>query len=79
MLELDELLQPYVSANYARFTNAERATLERFLSLPDPVLLDWILGHSKPVSKSMAKLAGEIRKFCSSRESDDVSEKTFTV
>jgi len=61
MKELDVLLERYARARLAQATREERSVLERFLSLPDPELADYLLGSGVPVEPDLARLAGLIR------------------
>ncbi len=42
------LLERYVSRDYDTATDGERAAFEALLDLPDPQLLDYVTGRSRP-------------------------------
>ena len=60
MKELDVLLQRYVRLRLGAAGSGERRALERLLQLPDPVLLEYLLGHAAPPEPGMARLAALI-------------------
>jgi succinate dehydrogenase flavin-adding protein (antitoxin of CptAB toxin-antitoxin module) len=61
MKELDVLLERFARAVLPSATAEQRDTLARFLELPDPVLVDYLLGQATPPEPDMAELARRIR------------------
>ncbi|MGH8496046.1 MAG: succinate dehydrogenase assembly factor 2 [Gammaproteobacteria bacterium] len=45
MRELDVLLDRYMDWRYAQAGPAERAAFQELLELPDPVLIDYLMGR----------------------------------
>ena len=58
MKELDELLGRYVRERYAAAPAARQAAFEALLELPDPQIVDYLLGVGVPPD---AELAGLVR------------------
>ena len=48
MLELDLILQPFISTKLDNLTPSELDAFELLLSQPDPVLYSWLMGASYP-------------------------------
>ena len=63
MKELDLLLERFARAHLGRATPGERARFEALLSLPDPVLADYLLGGASPEGPEMAHLVRRIRAY----------------
>jgi antitoxin CptB len=61
MLELDLLLGGFLERGYGRLDEAGRRCFERTLNYPDAILLEWLLGRSRPVDKDVARLIESIR------------------
>lgn len=61
MKELDILLERYVRSQVAGASSQDRATLDRLLELPDPVLADHLFGHTPVSDPRMASLVTAIR------------------
>jgi len=61
MRELDALLLAFVETSSARLTDADIATLERVLELPDPVLHAYLLGRDEPDDAATAEIIKRIR------------------
>ena len=57
MKELDILLERYAHAHLGKSSAAERRAFTRFLELPDPLLADYLLGHTLPSDPELARLA----------------------
>jgi antitoxin CptB len=54
MKELDLLLQRWLRTRYGTATPAQRAGFEALLELPDPQLLQFLLGGEVPVDPGIA-------------------------
>ncbi len=61
MKELDVLLDRYVRSRLADASPEERQTLTRLLELPDPLLADYLFGHTPATEPHMARLVAAIR------------------
>ena len=60
MKELDVLLDRFARGELSRASSEEREVLARFLELPDPVLVDYLLGQEIPPEPELAELARRI-------------------
>ena len=60
MKELDVLLERFARRELPASSAAERQTLTRFLELPDPVLVDYLLGQAIPPDPELASLVYRI-------------------
>jgi antitoxin CptB len=61
MKELDVLLERYVRPRLAAASGEERATLTQLLELPDPLLSDYLFGHTPATDPDVARLVAAIR------------------
>jgi antitoxin CptB len=61
MKELDVLLGRYVRSRLSNASSQERQTLTRLLELPDPVLADYLFGHTPATEPHMARLVAAIQ------------------
>jgi antitoxin CptB len=58
LLELDLILQAFLERHLERLDPGQRQALRDLLDVPDPVLLDWVLGRDEPVD---ARYAGMVQ------------------
>jgi antitoxin CptB len=65
MKELDVLLERFARRELPRASAGQRQTLARFLELPDPVLVDYLLGQAIPADRELATLVAQIAGFAS--------------
>ena len=65
MKELDVLLERFARHELPRASAEQRQTLARFLELPDPVLVDYLLGQAIPPDRELADLVAQITGFAS--------------
>ena len=65
MKELDVLLERFARHELPRASAGQRQTLARFLELPDPVLVDYLLGQAIPPDRELADLVAQITGFAS--------------
>jgi antitoxin CptB len=56
MKELDILLERFARAHLPVASAQQRQTFERLLELPDPLLVDYLLGHERPADAALAAL-----------------------
>jgi antitoxin CptB len=61
MLELDLLLRDFLDNGYAKLDASGRQLFDRVLDYPDAVLLEWMLGRSRPTDRDVARLVDKIR------------------
>ena len=61
MKELDVLLGRYVRSRLSDASSQERQTLTQLLELPDPVLADYLFGHTPATEPHMARLVAAIQ------------------
>jgi antitoxin CptB len=61
MKELDVLLDRFARGMLPAATSEQREVFARFLELPDPVLVDYLLGQSIPDEPELADLLGRIK------------------
>ena len=60
MKELDVLLERFARRELPAASAEQRQTLTRFLELPDPVLVDYLLGQAIPPDPELASLVHRI-------------------
>jgi antitoxin CptB len=60
MKELDVLLERFARRELPQASAEQRQTLTRLLELPDPVLVDYLLGQAIPPDPELASLVGRI-------------------
>jgi succinate dehydrogenase flavin-adding protein (antitoxin of CptAB toxin-antitoxin module) len=65
MKELDVLLDRFARRELPQASAGQRQTLARFLELPDPVLVDYLLGQSIPADRDLEILVARIAGFAS--------------
>jgi antitoxin CptB len=68
--ELDSLLLPYVRDRGAGLSEDALKAMERLLSEPDPVLLDWFLQRKVPAEPEVAALIHDILNYSGQRHQD---------
>jgi Uncharacterized conserved protein len=61
MKELDVLLARFMEHQYASLVPAEQAAFETLLKYPDPVLLDWVMGHEPLPEGKLGHVIEKIR------------------
>jgi antitoxin CptB len=66
MKELDVLLERYARRELPQASAGQRHTLERLLELPDPVLVDYLLGQAIPPDPDLVDLVAHISRFATS-------------
>jgi succinate dehydrogenase flavin-adding protein (antitoxin of CptAB toxin-antitoxin module) len=60
MKELDVLLERFARGALPTASAEQRSTFGRFLELPDPVLVDYLLGQGVPPEPELAALVRRI-------------------
>ena len=61
MLELDILLQRFMKTRFHRLRTEQRQALERLLTSPDQLLLEYLMGRTIPIDKEVADIVQQIR------------------
>ena len=61
MKELDILLERYVRSQVGEASPQDRGSLKELLELPDPVLADYLFGHTPATEPHLARLVAAIR------------------
>jgi antitoxin CptB len=62
-LELDILLENYLSASFSSASNDEKATFTELLTLEDTELLPYLMGDRIPEADALATLVNKIRQL----------------
>lgn len=62
LLELDLLLDGFMSQGYDALDILEAASFEALLALPDPLLLRYLLGLESPEDQGQARVIAHIRR-----------------
>jgi succinate dehydrogenase flavin-adding protein (antitoxin of CptAB toxin-antitoxin module) len=65
MKELDVLLERFARRELPNASAGQRQTLTRLLELPDPLLVDYLLGQAIPGDSELATLVEQIAGFAS--------------
>jgi succinate dehydrogenase flavin-adding protein (antitoxin of CptAB toxin-antitoxin module) len=60
MKELDVLLERFARRELPEASPQQRRALSRFLELPDPMLVDYLLGQAIPPDPELAELVRRI-------------------
>ena len=63
MLELDLVLEPFVSARYADLGESDRAALQRLMRCEDQDLFGWFLRRERPDDEELASIVSKILDF----------------
>lgn len=61
MLELDLVLQDFLDHHYEQADPAEQRAFESLLKYPDPLLLEYIMGHMLPTDPVLARVVARLR------------------
>ena len=61
MRELDILLTNYLDHDYPQANEPQKQAFRELLALPDPELIDYLLGGLLPADVALAKLVSQIR------------------
>ena len=63
MLELDLVLEPFVTSRYAQLGAADRRTFQRLLQCEDQDLFAWLLQRGDPEDEELAAIVSQILQF----------------
>jgi antitoxin CptB len=61
MLELDLVLQSFLDQRYDQADADERRAFEALLNYPDPLLLEYVMGHMMPADPAIAHVVARLR------------------
>ena len=61
MLELDLVLQSFLDQRYDQADAEERRAFETLLNYPDPLLLEYVMGHMMPADPALAHVVTRLR------------------
>ena len=61
MLELDILFDRFYEKQFHILTSKEKEMFNKLLDYPDPLLYNWLLGHTAPKSLPFKKLIQKIQ------------------
>ena len=60
MKELDKLLENYLLNHFEEASSEEQEAFTILLTLPDPLLFDYLLAEHKPQEKSLQNIVNQI-------------------
>jgi len=63
MLELDLVLEPFVTARYAALDHVDRARFQRLLQCEDQDLFAWLLQRDRPADEDLAAIVQQILQY----------------
>jgi antitoxin CptB len=63
MLELDLVLEPFVTSRYAQLGAADRSTFQRLMQCEDQDLFAWLLQRDNPDDAELAAIVRQILQF----------------
>ena len=63
MLELDLVLEPYVTARYAQLSESERRCFQQLMLCEDQDLFAWFMQRGQPDDEELAAIVRQILKF----------------
>lgn len=70
MLELDLVLEPFVSSRYAGLGDLERQRFEQLMECEDQDLFAWLLQRGQPQDKELAAIVSQILEFAHTAPED---------
>ena len=63
MLELDLVLEPFVTARYASLDEPDRRRFQQLMLSEDQDLFAWFLNRKRPEDEELADIVGKILEF----------------
>ena len=63
MLELDLVLEPFVTARYAQLDERDRQRFQQLMLCEDQDLFTWFMGREQPADKELEAIVSEVLKF----------------
>ena len=70
MLELDLVLEPFVTARYASLDEADRRRFQQLMLSEDQDLFAWFLSRERPEDEELADIVGKILEFARTAPGD---------
>jgi len=70
MLELDLVLEPFVSARYVELSESDRARFARLMTSEDQDLFAWFLRREQPEDPELAQIVKQVLEFARTRSDD---------
>jgi len=70
MLELDLVLEPFVTERYAQLSAAERCSFQQLLRCEDQDLYAWFMQRSQPDDQELAGIVEQIHHFTRDKPHD---------
>jgi antitoxin CptB len=70
MLELDLVLEPFVSARYAQLNDRDKARYRNLMLCEDQELFGWFLGRQTPDDPEIATIVSTILEYTHTRPED---------
>jgi antitoxin CptB len=70
MLELDLVLEPFVTARYASLDERDRERFQRLMISEDQDLFGWFLRREKPADEELAAIVNQILEFLHTQPGD---------
>ena len=70
MLELDLVLEPFVSARYERLDDADKVVFRRLMECEDQELFAWFMQREEPEDEELAGIVRTILEFARTPPAD---------
>lgn len=67
MLELDLVLEPFVTGRYAALDTVDRRRFQRLMQCEDQDLFAWLLQRARPADEELANIVEQILQFTRTR------------
>lgn len=70
MLELDLVLEPFVTARYAQLCEADRRSFQRLMQCEDQDLFAWLMQRAEPDREELAGIVRQVLEFTRTAAAD---------
>ncbi len=70
MLELDLVLEPFVTARYAELDDLDRQRFQRLMTCEDQDLFAWFLRRERPEDEELAAIVSQVLEFARTAPED---------
>ena len=70
MLELDLVLEPFLTARYAALSESDRRSFQQLLLCEDQDLFAWFIQREQPGDQELASIVSKILQFTHTRPED---------
>lgn len=67
MLELDELLEPFVKEAFPLLSEDEKQVYIRFIANEDTFIFHWMINHGQPETSEFQMMVAKIKSYAASR------------